>query len=517
MTDKSSEAEARLVVRPLSLEDLEAIQTLQKECFPDLLPWSRANLENHLEVFPEGQIGIELDGELVASSSSLMLDSTEWKDKHTFEEICPHGFLSNHDPEGNLLYGLDIVVSPRTRGMRLARRIYEARSDLVEELGLRKIVIAGRMPGYDEHADEMTPREYVRKVVAKELTDPVLTFQLANGFVIRTVLDQYLPRDAESRGHAVLMELLNPVYVPPDAPEPADKARVATVQYQMRPVTSFEDFATQCEFFVDTASDYRVDLLLFPELLTNQLLGLLPPDRPGEQARALHQYTERYLELFSRMAIRYNVNIVGGTHLTVEDDTLYNIAYLFHRDGRVDKQYKIHITPAEAKWWGVAGGDRVDVFDTDCGKVAIAICYDVEFPELCRRAKEQGAEILLVPYNTDIRSGHIRVRTCAAARCIENHMYAVLGGATGNLPLVEGADIHWAQSCILTPSDIPFDRDGIASEATPNVEAMVVHELNLELLRSTERSGTVRTWLDRRTDLYQTSWTEREGGWTPKG
>ncbi len=148
----------------------------------------------------------------------------------------------------------------------------------------------------------------------------------------------------------------------------------------------------------------------------------------------------------------------------------------------------------------------VEVFDTDCGKIAIAICYDVEFPELARVAKDKGARILFVPYNTDLRSGHIRVRTCAAARCIENHMYAVLSGACGNLPFVDGADIHFAQSCILTPSDVPFDRDGIATETTPNVEAMLVHDLDLDLLRRTERSGTVRTWADRRGDLYELRW-----------
>ena len=178
--------------RPLSLDDLEAIQEIQHRCFPDLVPWSEENLKNHLATFPEGQIGIELDGKLVASSSSLILDSTKWKDKHTFEQICPRGYLSNHDPEGNLLYGIDIVVDPDARGMRLARRIYEARMELVEELELRKIVIAGRIPGYAEHADAMNARQYVKKVVAKELADPVLTAQLANGFVIRSVLQLVL-------------------------------------------------------------------------------------------------------------------------------------------------------------------------------------------------------------------------------------------------------------------------------------------------------------------------------------
>lgn len=152
---------------------------------------------------------------------------------------------------------------------------------------------------------------------------------------------------------------------------------------------------------------------------------------------------------------------------------------------------------------GVSPGERIQVFKTDRGKVAIAICYDVEFPELVRVSKAQGAEILFVPYNTDIRSGHLRVRTCAQARAVENHMYVVTAGAIGNLPQVEGADIHYAQSAILTPCDIAFARDGIASEATPNTETMLVHDLDIGVLRKMEVSGTVRTWRDRRTDLYR--------------
>lgn len=502
----NTETDARLLIRPMTVEDIDDVRELQERCFADISPWSVENLREHLRTFPAGQICIELDGEVVGSSSSLILDSKDYDDEHTFREIVPGGFLRNHNTDGNILYGIDIVVSPDTRGMRLARRLYEARKQLVRELNLRKMVIAGRMPGYDAHNSTLTPDEYLTKVVAKELTDPVLTTQLANGFVVLEVLDAYLPADKESRGRAVLMEWLNPLYIPRNRRRRAKRIRVAAVQYQMRAITSFEEFEQQAEFFVDTASEYRANFLLFPELLTNQLLGLLPPDRPGVSARMLDRFTGPYVDFFSRMAIRYNVNIVGGTHLTVQDDTLFNIAYLFQRDGRIGQQKKIHITPSERRWWGVAPGDDVEVFDTDSGKIAIAICYDVEFPELARVARDKGAEVLFVPYNTDLRSGHIRVRTCAHARCIENHMYAVLSGAIGNLPFVDGADIHFAQSCILTPSDVPFDRDGIAIETTPNVEAMLVHELDLEKLRRTERTGTVRTWGDRRGDLYELKW-----------
>jgi len=503
----NDEQDARLVVRLLRPDDIDAVIALQRRCFPTIEPWSEHHLANHIATFADGQIGVELDGELVASSSSLIVSSDEYDDTHTFADACPRGMLSQHDPTGDALYGIDIVVSPDARGMRLARRIYDARKELVQRLGLRKILIAGRIPGYHEHAEQIDASEYVARAVRKEIEDPVVAAQLANGFAIRSVLDAYLPSDAESRGHAVLMQWLNPTYTPARKGRTRSNVRVASVQYQMRPVESFEDFAMQTEFFVDTASEYRADFVVFPELLTNQLLGLIPPDRPGVVVRQLaSRFTEPYVEHFGRLALKYNVNIIGGTHLVLEDERLFNDAFLFRRDGTIERQRKIHITPAEAKWWGVEGGTDVNVFETDRGKVAIAICYDVEFPEVARRAKELGARILFVPYNTDIRSGHVRVRTCAHARCIENHVYAVLSGACGNLPFVEGADIHWAQSCILTPSDLPFDRDGVAVEATPNVEAMLVHELDLEKLRRTERTGTVRTWIDRRRDLYETTW-----------
>jgi predicted amidohydrolase len=223
--------------------------------------------------------------------------------------------------------------------------------------------------------------------------------------------------------------------VPPNQKTPLPtRARVASVQYQMRNIKSFEAFATQVEFFADTAADYRCDFLLYPELLTNQLLALVPASRPALAARRLHEFTERYLDLFRRLAIKFAVNIIGGTHLTVEDDALYNIAYLFHRDGRIDKQRKIHITPSEGHWWGVSAGSRLEVFETDRGSIAILICYDVEFPEVARTARARGAEVLFVPYNTDIRAAHLRVRSCAQARAIENHVYVVTAARSATCP-----------------------------------------------------------------------------------
>jgi predicted amidohydrolase/ribosomal protein S18 acetylase RimI-like enzyme len=499
----------RLVVRPLRKTDLKAIQEIQRRSFPMIEPWTKEQFESQLTIFPEGQLGVEIDGTLVATSSALIVDEEDFGAYHTFDEVSDKGFIRNHDPEGDTLYGIDLVIDPKHRGSHLTRRIYEARKELARQRNLRAIMIAGRIPGYAKQADKMTAEEYVSRVVRKDMKDkdPVLTAQLSQGFSVRFVLKDYLPQDTESLGYAVFMEWLNPEHHPAGT-TPVRTVRVAAVQYQMRQIGSFERFAQQCEFFIDTAAEYRADFLLFPEMLTNQLQVLVLAPDSSSTARRLHDFTPRYIELFTKMAMKYDINIIAGSHLTVEDDKLYNVASLFRRDGTVERQYKLHISPSELRWWGVSAGDEVRVFDTDRGKIAILIGDDVAFPELARIASAKGAMLLFVPFNTDIRSGYMRVRSCAQARCIENSMYAVLAGPVGNLPFVQGADIHFGEACILTPCDLPFARDGIADEATPNVETMLLNELDVEVLRRHRLTGSVRTWLDRRTDLYGVRYTE---------
>lgn len=504
-----NERESRLNLKMLEVSDYDAIVKLQQACFPGVPPWRYESFVSQVEIFPEGQVGIEIDGELVATSSALVVTGTDWEGAHIFKEVSAEGTIKTHEPEGDTLYGIDIAVSPEHRGMKLARRIYEYRKELMRQMNLRRMFIAGRVPGLNDHP-ELSPEEYVRRVVSKELVDSTLTSQIAQGFFIRRVLRGYLPSDIESGGHAVLMEWINQDWAPYDM-NVRDSARVGAAQYRMRPVTSFEEFEEHCTYFADLASDFRCDFLLYPELLTNQLIPLVEVDRPAMRARSLHQFTDRFIEMFTKLAMRYNLNIIGGTHLIIEDETLYNVAYLFHRDGRIDKQYKLHVTPAEARWWGVAPGDRLEVFDTDCGKIAIMVCYDSEFPELGRIAKAKGANVFFVPYNTDLRSGHMRVRTCSQARAIENNVYVVLSGMCGNLPSTDWAEIHYARSAILTPSDISFPVDGVAAEANDNVETLLVYDLDYARLRKMQRQGAVRTWLDRRHDLYTVTYRDKDG------
>ena len=502
------DVQRHLVVRPLTAQDYDAVVALQRAGFPGMDTWTRAQFEAHLAVFPEGQIGVEIEGALVASSSSFILDVDEFTGVHSYRRVTGDGMLTTHDAGGDTLYGIEVVVGPEYRGMRLGRRIYDARKALCRRLNLRRMVIGGRLPGFDRAATadpDLTVQAYVERVLDREVTEPVLTFQLANGFTIKRIIEGYLPDDAASRGYAVLMEWVNLRH----DPDPNERSRstfpvrVCAVQYPMRKIASFEDFAQQVTFFVDAAAGYKADFVVFPEIITLQLLSYLPARQPGQAVRQLADLTGDVLGLFQGLAIKYAVNIVAGSHYAEEDGHLVNVSYLCRRDGSVDRQLKLHITPNERRWWGVRAGDAVNVFETDRGKVAISICYDVEFPEVARIAAMQGAQILFVPFCTDNRQGYLRVRLCAQARAIENQMFVVTAGVTGLIPSVENMDINYAQSAVFTPSDFPFARDGVAAECEPNIEALVVADLDLELLRQNRLTGTVRPWRDRRTDLYE--------------
>ncbi len=510
---KLEDFESSVQLRTLTSEDLPALLELQNACFPGMEPWSEPEFLSQLKHFPEGQFGIEVEGQIVATCSSLIVDFSEYSDWHSWETIADDGFIRNHDPEGDTLYGIEIMVHPEFRGMKLSRRLYAARKELCRKLNLMRIIVGGRIPGYGAHADEMTASEYLEHVVARDLFDPVLTPQLANGFVLRGLIPNYLEEDVDSRGFATHLEWLNLDYHASVEKRltTVSKVRLSVVQWQMRPLNSFADFEAQVKFFVDTASEYRSDFVVFPELFTLELLSLIEPSTPNMAARQLSEFTPQYLELMADLALRYHINIVGGSQLVLEGDSLYNIAYLFRRDGSIEKQYKIHVTPNERKWWGIQPGQRVEVFDTDCGTVAINICYDVEFPELARYAAARNARILFVPFNTDERNGYHRVRSCAKARAIENHMFVAISGCVGNLPLVQNTDIHYAQSAIFTPSDIAFSREGIAAEASENISQLLIHDVDTELVRRHRVNGTTKNWHDRRTDLYQVVFNHPEG------
>ncbi len=466
--------------------------------------WIKDKIDILLKKFPEGQICVEVDEKVVAVALSIIINYDKFGDEHTYQEVTGDYTFKTHNPKGDVLYGIEVFVHPEYRNLRLGRRLYDARKELCERLNLRSIVAGGRIPNYANFADELTPKEYIKKVKSRELYDPTLTFQLANDFHVRKVLNNYLPGDTESKDYATLLEWNNIYFQPGEKrTNPSDSIiRIGVVQWQMRLFKDVNAFYDQVEFFIDTVSSYKSDFILFPEFFNMPLLAQFN-DMPEPQAvRKLADFTSEVRKKMSEFAISYNVNIVGGSMPLVEDEQLYNAAYLYRRDGTSEEYRKIHITPNEVRHYGMVGGDEVRVFDTDCGKIGIVICYDVEFPELSRLLGKQGMDILFVPFLTDTQNGYMRVRNCAMARAIENECYVAISGCVGNLPGVENMDIHYAQSAVFTPSDFQFPTNTIKSETTPNTEMMIIVDLDLLQLKELHEHGSVQVMKDRRTDLY---------------
>jgi len=472
--------------------------------------WSSASIRKMIEQFPEGQIVIKADGKVVGCALSIIVDYDTFGDVHTYKQITGNYQFNTHNARGNVLYGIEVFIHPDYRGMRLGRRLYDARKELCENLGLRAIVFGGRIPGYRKHAADMTPKEYIQKVKQKELYDPVLSFQISNDFHVKKVLKNYMPEDDESMNFATLLQWDNVNYEETHKPQFQGKSyvRLGLVQWQMRPYKDLEELFTQLEYFIDSVAAYKSDFAVFPELFNGPLMAGFNDLPEVEAMRRLAGYTPDIRAKFSELAIKYNVNIITGSLPSIEGTELRNIGYLCHRNGNVDQYEKIHITPDEAKAWGIKGSNVLKVYETDAGRVGILICYDVEFPELARLLADQGMQILFVPFLTDTQNAYMRVRCCAQARAIENECYVAITGSVGNLPKVTNMDIQYSQSVVFTPCDFAFPYNGIKSEATPNAEMVLISDVDLLLLNELHMYGSVRNLKDRRTDFYNLSFRE---------
>lgn len=272
------------------------------------------------------------------------------------------------------------------------------------------------------------------------------------------------------------------------------RIRVASVQYFIRPVETFEQFQDQVNGLLETARNYRCQLVVFPEYFTTQLLTLKDYKRPiPEQIRDLARLVPRFVEMMSRFARDKRLYIAAGTIPVLADDSdsMTNEAFLFSPSGEHAVQGKMHMTRFESEHWGITPHAGLKVFETDFGNVSILICYDVEFPELAREAARRGVYVLIVPSWTDDRNGFMRVRYCAHARCVENQLYVIHSGTVGSLPMLPAISLNYGQAAILTPLDYPFARDGILFEGIPNQEMIVIGDLDLADIEEARARGTV--------------------------
>ncbi|SFE86690.1 GNAT family N-acetyltransferase [Alteribacillus iranensis] len=503
-----SSYENQITLRPMEEKDIDEVVRIARLGFdnPDIA-FERKHYESHIRIFPAGQICVEFNGQIIGSSSSLIVNYEEYGDNHSIEEICGGGYITNHDPYGKHLYGIDVVVHPEYRHLKIGRRLYEERRKLCKRLNLKSIIFGGRIPNYHKYAKRLTAEEYVEQVRDQNIYDPVLIFQLMNGFEIRGVQANYLKEDDASLKYATILEWTNPDYIP-NKDELYDNAKlvqVSTIQYPLTTIGSFDEFAKRCEYFINLCSKRRSDFAVLPDYITNELLSYVGETIPSKQARKLTEFTDDVLQLFSQLSVQYSINIITGSQFIKCKDELYSVSFLFHRNGKIDQQYKIHVPLEERKWFGVKPGNKLNVMDTDKGKIAILTGYDLLFPELTLQAVEQGAVLIFSPFAAKDEQEYWRMKYCAQSRAIESETFVVITGLSGYLSQVPRTDSYYSGAGIYSPIDISFPDKGVVIEN--NQHSLVVQhgEVDFQKIKRNRMAGSVTPLKDRRSNFYFSS------------
>lgn len=203
----------RAVVRSYGKKDFDELIRIQREIFPPPFPpdllWNEEQLTNHITLFPEGALCIEVNGVIAGSMTGQLVDYHPNNPDHTWEEATDSGYIRSHNPKGNTLYIVDIGVTPSYRKLGFGKILMYSMYEVVIHLGLERLLGGGRMPGYHLRAAEMTAEEYIEGVIRGDWKDPVITFLLRCGRTPVKVVANYLD-DEESCHYGTLMEWRNP-------------------------------------------------------------------------------------------------------------------------------------------------------------------------------------------------------------------------------------------------------------------------------------------------------------------
>jgi len=272
---------------------------------------------------------------------------------------------------------------------------------------------------------------------------------------------------------------------------PLMRTRLASVSFAQREPASLAAFEARITQHVRFASDCGAKAIVFPEYVCSSLLAL---DARWEA------WSEWRLEFFRSLATAHGLHIIGGTHPETQAGRFFNTAHIFSPGGSVFAQRKMHSTPFERTEWNQTGGDTLHLFRLPFGLAAVAVCYDIEFPELVRAAARAGAQVLFVPSWTDDRAGAHRVRYCAAARCVENGLFVVQAPLVGGLSQARFFEQAQGRAAILSPCDIGFPADGVVAEGGWNEDFCLVGEVDFAQLGEARTAGTVTPFADSRAE-----------------
>lgn len=279
---------------------------------------------------------------------------------------------------------------------------------------------------------------------------------------------------------------------------------VAAVSFRLDKVRSLSEFHGRLEALSDAAAKTNADFVLFPECFTAPLLSLSRERTAAAQIRDVaRRFTEKTLRVLGGLAKRNDQVIVAGTQPVLWRGDLYHVCHVVPPRGEILWQSKVHLTRTEKRAWRMSEGRNLNRFQMRGLSFGVLVCYDAEFPELARMLTEAGAAALFVPYCTEDRAGHLRVRYCGHARAVEDQVYVVLAGTVGGVPGVRQVIRSYGNAAVLCPSDQEMPRDGVVAEGEINQEMVVTARLDLAALRKVRRYGDVTPHIDKQVHVFR--------------
>lgn len=276
--------------------------------------------------------------------------------------------------------------------------------------------------------------------------------------------------------------------------------RVAAAQYDIGFLPSWSGYQEKARRWVGEAADRGAGLLVFPEYFSMELTSLFPEEVRRDLAKQLAEMQpvlSDFLTLYGDLAQQHDIYLLAGSFpVRVADGSYRNRAHLFRPDGTMDFQDKLMMTRFENEHWGISRGDETRVFDTEYGRIGVAICYDSEFPMIARKQVELGANLILVPSCTDTLAGYYRVRIGCQARALENQCYVVQSPTIGEAPWSPAVDVNIGAAAVYTPVDYCFPDDGVLAIGELNRSQWVYADLDFASIPKIRETGQVFNYRD---------------------
>jgi predicted amidohydrolase len=273
--------------------------------------------------------------------------------------------------------------------------------------------------------------------------------------------------------------------------------RIAAAQYPLDQLPDFASGREKLARWVKEAAARGAQLLVFPEYGAMEFAAW--SEDPGDLRASLKTVADAIADIdamHAELARQFGVHMLAASGPSWLDDGRFgNAARLFAPSGKHGVQHKVIMTPFERDW-GIAGGHAVRLFDTELGRIGVAICYDSEFPLLVRAQAEAGADVILIPSCTERVSGAHRVRTAALARALENGCATVVSPTIGDAEWCVAVDHNNGMAGVYAPAEAGLSDTGVLAEGMLNQPGWVYADVALDELRRIRTLGEMRNSAD---------------------